>query len=46
MLTIHSARALRARLNAKFGFGPPAMWFRWLVMFTGIAVVVSGCKMM
>ncbi len=46
MITLPSALALIAKLTARFRFAAAATWLRWLVMFTGVAVAVTGCKMM
>jgi hypothetical protein len=46
MSTISAARDLCTRLIARLDLSSAVTWFRWLVIFTGVAVAATSCKMM
>ena len=46
MSNVNALRALCVRLIARFRLASAVAWFRSLVIFIGVAVAVSSCKMM
>jgi hypothetical protein len=46
MSTVNALRALCTRLITSFRLASAATWLRSLVIFIGVAVAVTSCKMM